>query len=59
MNWLEKVYEERFNPSVLLGWASILSARTRALKTFCTVSASFVEPEILQFRIARSFLTTQ
>jgi len=39
--------------------ASTLFARTRAFKTFCAVSASFVEPETLLFRIARSFLTSQ
>ena len=45
MNWLEKGYEERFNPGVLIcGRASILSARTRALRTSCAVSASLVEP---------------
>ena len=34
--------------------ASILSARTRALRTFFAVSASLVEPENLMFRIVRS-----
>ena len=51
MNWLEKGYEERFNPASCCGRASILSARTRALKTLCAVLASLVEPDNLIFRI--------
>ena len=39
MNWLERGYEERFNPGVLLRPDSILSAPTRASQTFCTAFA--------------------
>jgi hypothetical protein len=33
MHWLERAYEERFNPSILLRSGFDLSARTRALKS--------------------------
>jgi len=40
MNWLEKGYEERFNPASCCARASILCVLTSGCKTCCTESVS-------------------
>ena len=43
MSWLEKGYEERFNPGVLIRPGFDLFAQTRAFRISCTVPASGIE----------------
>ena len=37
--WLEKAYDEHFNPSILVGRLSTPCAPIRVSKTFCTALA--------------------
>jgi tetratricopeptide (TPR) repeat protein len=57
MNWLERAYEERFNPSILLRSGFRPSVRIRALKTFCAVSASLLGAENLMMRANKNRCT--